>query len=371
MDSVLLTGATGHLGRALLPQLLAGGDRVLALVRAADDAALARREGALRNAHPHAGDRLVVVRGDVMAQHLGMSETDRQRVASEVNAVVHAAAAVRFDLPAPQAARANVEATQRVLALCVSLAQHGRLRRLDHVSTAYVAGQHRGRFMEEDADIGQQHRNTYEASKLQSELAVRTAMAAGLPATIHRPSIIVGAADTGATSSFNVLYWPLKVYMRGWWRTFPGNADTRVDIVPVDFVAQAMVRLRQMPSSLGCCFHLAAGDDARTVEELVAVVRKVTGGPPLRYVNQDRYRRFVRPLLYPLLALTARGRAIHRGGNAYMPYFVYNPVFDTARARAALGAQGGPPPVLDYLERIVRFAAAQDFGKSNARPSPT
>lgn len=360
--TLLLTGATGHVGTALLPRLVAGGGtRVLALVRARDEAHLALRQHRLREAA--GSSEVLAIRGDVALPDLGLSAADREHVMSEADGILHSAASVRFDLPAETAARENLAATGHVLDLARALALRGRLSRYDHVSTCYVAGDRRGRVFEHECDEGQGFRNSYEWSKCQAEKLVRAAMAEGIPAAVHRPSIIVGDSRTGRTEAFNVVYWPLKLYLRGWWRTFPGRLDTLVDIVPVDFVAAAIDRLTRDPRTAGGTFHLAAGDEAPTVDALVAHVRSVAGGPPLRTVDQARYRRFVRPLLWPFF-LTPRGRMVRRGGDAFMPYFTGNPLFDTTRAREALGPDLRPPPVTDYFDRIVRYAREKDFGRA-------
>jgi thioester reductase-like protein len=368
-DTVFLTGATGQLGLALIPHLLSDGNtRVVALVRASDDARLQERKDAMRawlgEAVPW--ERLDVVPGDVARPQLGMDAATRERMESSVTSIVHAAASVRFDLTREQAARENIGGTGHVLELAATLQQKGRLGRLDHVSTAFVAGDFRGRFHEHQCDVGQGFRNSYEWSKMQAELAVRQRMAEGLPVAVHRPSIVVGDSRTGSTRAFNVLYWPLKVYTRGWWRTFPGRPDTSIDIVPVDFVAAAIARLRRNASTLGQCFHLAAGDGARTVRELADRIVTITGGPPVRYVDQNLYKRFARLFVYPFLSLSDRGRGLVRGGEAYMPYFAGNPLFDTSKASALLGSECRPPAILEYLDTIVGYAVARDFGGNGA-----
>lgn len=356
-EQILVTGATGHIGTALLPRLLEDpGVTVLALVRARDAAHLAERRAELSAGLP--ADRIDVVAGDVTAPELGLSARDRARVASDVTAIVHSAASVRFDMPAEKAAEENIASTDAILALARSL--KGRLTRLDHVSTAYVAGDRTGRVLEAECDVGQAFRNSYEWSKCQAEGRVRAAIAEGMPGAIHRPSIVVGDSRTGETKAFNVLYWPLKLYARGWWRLFPGSPDTLVDIVPVDFVADALARLRRDPETLGECFHLAAGDDAERVEVLAARFAEAFGRPPIRYVEPKLYASWVRPILAAPLSLTRRGRTILRGGKAFLPYFRGNPLFDTSNLRRRLGS--GAPRVLDYVDGIVRFAKEQDFG---------
>lgn len=362
-DTVLLTGATGQVGAALLPRLLAGADtRVIALVRARDDAHLASRAAALRKGLGDPGARLEVVRGDVTEPGLGLGPADRARVLAEADAVLHSAAAVRFDLPEADAVAQNVGGTLAALAFARALGS--RLRRFDHVSTAYVAGLRQGRVHEAECDEGQAFRNSYERTKCRAEMVVRAAMRE-LPCAIHRPAIVVGDSRTGETRAFNVLYWPLKIYARGWWGLFPGRADCVVDVVPVDWVADSIVALRRQETTLGGCFHLAAGDEAATVEQLAGRIQALTGGRPIRYVDQATYRAWVRPLLSPF-RLSKQGKALTRGGNVFMPYFVANPLFDTRAVRAALGEAGRAPPFLDYLETVVKWALARDFGGQGA-----
>lgn len=365
--TVLLTGGTGHVGTALLPRLLADPEtRVLALVRAKDDAHLLERRDALRARVPGIDPaRLDVMRGDVSAPGLGLSPGDHDRVDADVTSLIHSAASVRFDMPQDKAAGENIDSTLAMLTLARRLADRGRLVRHDHVSTTYVAGDRTGRVLETEADVGQGFRNSYEWSKCQAEGHVRAAIAEGLPVAIHRPSIIVGDSQTGATESFNVLYWPLMLYARGWWRLFPGRADTLVDVVPVDFVADALVALRRDPTTLGQCFHLAAGDDAPRVDALGARFAELLDRPPLRTIDPDFYLRWVRPVIRGPLSLTQRGRRILRGGSAYLPYFRGNPLFDTTNLRRHLGPLLGTdraPSVFDYVERIARYAKEKDFG---------
>ncbi len=363
IDTLLLTGATGQVGAALLPRLLKDpATKVIALVRARDDGHLASRraelEGLCGGAEP--AGRLRVLRGDVSQEGLGLSAPDRALIDAESTSILHSAASVRFDLPLADARAENVVAVERMLALGKALHQRGRLRRFDHVSTAYVAGDRRDRAREDEGNVGQGFRNSYEQTKCEAEGLVRKAMAEGLPATVHRPSIIVGDSRTGATRAFNVLYWPLKIYARGWWRWFPGSPETRVDVVPVDWVADTMVALRNNPRSLGRVVHVAAGDAAPTVAALEARVRQAVHGPALRYVDHRFYRRVIRPLLFPL-RLTKRGRAIFRGGSVYLPYLAGNPVFDTSNLTDLLGPGGAAPSPLDYFDQIIRFAVDRDF----------
>ncbi|MCB9665443.1 MAG: SDR family oxidoreductase [Alphaproteobacteria bacterium] len=355
-SSVLVTGATGHLGTYVARALLNRPDtRVVALVRADDDAHLAKRLAKLRARVGVEDDRLTAVRGDVTEPGLGMAELP------DVDSIVHSAASIRFDVPAEEIAVQNVQGTLHVLDVARRLADAGRLDRLDYVGTCYIAGSRRGRVYEHECDVGQGFRNTYEQSKCRAETVVRVAQSGGLPVAIHRPSIIVGEQQTGATRAFNVIYGPLRSYIKGGWTLVPGNPDALIDLVPVDWVAAAIARLQGDPASIGGCYHLAVGDKAPTMLQMMSWIQEASGARPLRYMDQDFYFRWIRPWLSPFF-WTKRGKMIERGAMAYMPYFKGNPLFDTTQASALL-ADLPPPSVEDYLTAVVRFAMEQDFGR--------
>ena len=116
--------------------------------------------------------------------------------------------------------------------------------------TAYVAGERSDLVREDELVVGQGYRNTYEQTKAEAETLVRSRLGS-LPGVILRPSIIVGDSRTGVTSSFKMMYWPLKIYARRLWRTVPGYPDAVLDIVPVDFVADSVARLLFDEAALG------------------------------------------------------------------------------------------------------------------------
>ncbi len=148
----------------------------------------------------------------------------------------------------------------------------GGLTRYAHVSTAYVAGTHTGRFAECDLDVGQKFHNSYEQSKFEAEQLVRAQP--GLPSTILRPSIIVGDRRSGWTSAFNVLYWPLRAFSRGLFTAVPAVASAPVDVVPVDYVADAIHALCEADGGIGQTYHLTAGADASTIAEIAQLASR-------------------------------------------------------------------------------------------------
>jgi thioester reductase-like protein len=380
---VLITGATGFLGKELLARLLEHTDRrVWALVRAADQAAARKRMRAILAslvASPEAvADRVVPVAGDLLLPELGLRPRQRDEIAEHVEEIIHSAASVSFGLTLDQARAVNVEGTQNVLGLATHVsARAGGLRRVAHVSTAYVAGTHRGLFGGRDLDRGQSFHNTYERSKWEAEHLVRR-NAERLPVQVIRPSIVVGDEHTGWTDSFNVIYAPLSAYASGALRAVPARRAAPVDAVPVSYVAQAILALGG--AQPGSTWNLAAGPAAGNVGELIDRCAELLGRRPVRTVPPALYRRAVHPLLVRR-ALPRQRRWLERG-DAFFPYFDTGVRFDTAATRAALAPLGiDVPPLISYLDRLLAFASRAKWGRrpigraeartfSSPRPGP-
>jgi len=336
MGAVLLTGATGFVGREILSRFLERDDRdVFALVRApSDDEAAGRLP---------AHERLTAVAGDIQQRGLGLADATRERLRDEVGTVLHCAASVSFDLSLPESRSVNVEGTRRMLDFARSCS---RLERFSYVSTAYVAGEPGRLFREDELAVGQSFRNPYERSKFEAELAVRSE-GTGLPVQILRPSIVVGDSTTGRTSAFNVLYAPLKAYARGLVRAIPARRDSPVDIVPVDYVADRAHELAT--NGPDGTFHLVAGRNATTVGKLLDLSAEELGRPAPTVVPPTLYRRWLHPWLrrkYPAL----------RRMEVYFPYFSMRVRFDDTRL-------GPGPKVERYFHRLVRYAERARWGR--------
>jgi thioester reductase-like protein len=337
MGAVFLTGATGFVGREILSRFLARDDRlVFALVRANNDDEAAGR----LPAH----ERLTAVAGDIEQSELGLSEAARERLRGEVTNVVHCAASVSFELPLEEQRSVNVEGTRRVLDFARSCT---RLERLSYVSTAYVAGEPGRLFHEDELAVGQRFRNPYERSKFEAELALRSE-GADLPLQILRPSIVVGDSATGRTSSFNVLYGPLKAFARGRVPAIPARRDAPVDIVPVDYVADRVHELAtEGPNGT---FHLVAGRNATTVGRLLEMSSEQLGRAEPVVLPPRLYRRWIHPWL------RRKYRGLRRM-EVYFPYFAMRVRFDDRRL-------GPGPKVERYFDRLVRYAEKARWGRS-------
>jgi thioester reductase-like protein len=359
----LLTGATGFLGGEVLARLLERGDGpVYAVVRATgDDEAQVRLdaivEALLGDAAASAGEAIAIA-GDVTRPGLGIPPGDRDRLAERVNRIIHCAASVSFTLGLRESREINVEGTRRMLDLGERCARRGGLDSFVHVSTAYVAGAHDGTFCEDDLDVGQSFRNSYERSKFESELVVRE-RADVLPVQIVRPSIVVGDSRSGWTPAFNVLYTPLRAFSRGAYPMLPARRSSPVDVVPVDYVADAILALAPRP---GETHHLVAGERASSVGEIIDLASENAGRPSPRVLPPGLYRRTIHPLLVRS-GSEARRRAL-RSSEQFFPYFAMRVRYDDERSRRALRPFGvEPPPLRSYFDRLIDFARAADWGR--------
>jgi thioester reductase-like protein len=344
---ILLTGATGFLGMELLARLLEDSDReVITVIRADSDAEAAARlwsvlEGLYEGPSSAQLARIRPVAGDVTLPGIGLSPGARRLILERTAAIVHCAASISFDLPLHEALEINAAGTSRVLDLAEEVRGARGLEQLVHVSTAYVAGHHDGVFGEDDLDMGQDFRNSYEESKLRAEQLVA---AAPLPTTIVRPSIVVGASESGWTAAFNVLYWPLQAFARGLLDHVPARLDGVVDVVPVDYVARAIAHVLTLRAAQGT-LHLVAGEHAATVDELMTLGATALGRP--------------RPRL-----LTDASAMRMNEARIYVPYFDVRTRFDATRTREVLSPAGlEPPPLARYFDALIAYAQATRWGK--------
>lgn len=366
--SVLITGVTGFVGREILYELLIGTDAdLICLVRADDDESAQQRlrdvvDGLCgKRAWPVVAPRVTPLCGDINRPRLGLDPATYREVVARLTHVVHGAATVRFDLPLQAARRINVDGTREVLRLALASSREGRLERFGYVSTAFVAGRHDGLFGENDLDVGQSFHNTYERSKLEAELLVRS-HDDRLPVTVVRPSIVLGHSQSGTTSSWTTLYWPLRVFRDGFWRYVPTSPDHRVDIVPVDFVARGTVEACLGSGRPAATYALAAGQGAPRAAEIADLAARAFDAPR-PWLVATPFDRLVLPAAARIMSIGPAGR-FGRALRQYAPYFLQLPRFDTTAADVLLQPRGiVAPPAKQFLPRVLRFAAATDFGR--------
>ncbi len=357
---ILLTGATGLLGRYLLRDLLIQGRPVAVLARDGRDGPARQRVEELvarwNEAHEEALPRPIVLSGDVAAPGLGLGPADRAWLGRSCAAVLHAAAHVGFRAtPDGEPWRTNVEGTRHVLELCAAAG----IGELHHVSTAFVCGRREGTIREDDLDCGQRFHNDYERSKFEAERLL--GWARHLSVTVYRPSIIVGDSRTGSTSAYHGLYHFFELADRlargqpGARRSLPlrlpFTGRESFNLVCVNWVAEAITRIAGRPRLHGTVYHLTAPQPvpAGLIRE---VADEVLGLTDLSWAGPA----------WPAEPTTLEEHFLDQVRD-YWLYRAASLAFDTAHTRAAL--PGLPPPAVDreVLGRLIGFGRADRWGR--------
>lgn len=265
MSCILLTGASGVVGSALVPICLEDEAAELKLLlRAESPAQLEQRLDALRDFWQLAGapqsSRIEALRGDIRLPHWGLERADYERLTREVTHVIHCAGDVHLNRPLDEARTTAVDSVQYGLELVDDACRYGRFQKFDVVSTVGVAGTTVGWVRERPQEPPGFH-NTYEQAKWEAEGLLLAAIQRGLPATIHRPSMVVGDSRTGRNVSFNQIFYHLTSFLCGL-RTegrVPDTGGVRLDIIPADAVAHAIWLASRRPDAAGRILHLCSG----------------------------------------------------------------------------------------------------------------
>lgn len=366
---VLLTGATGMVGRELMVRMARQPDTtVLCPVRAASDADAAERIAETLGRMPHQPltaverARISPFSGDIANPRMGLDQGRWDAMTDRVTRIVHGAASVSWSQPLEVARKVNVGGTREMLRIAEAAHRRGRFQAFDFLSTIMVAGRREGVIGEEELDGSHGYWSTYEQSKAEAEAMVR-AKRDSLPVSIFRLSMVVGDSRSGHTSAFNVMYWPMKMLSRGVFWIVPADPTGIVDVVPVDYVADAVEALSADPTQRGKGFHIAAGkDDCSTVGELLEESARVLGVRQPILVNPKIFMPLIRPLLYTVT--WGKNREMLNKGKVYMPYLAYRARFDVSQTKAGLQALGvkQPPRIGQYIDKLLDYAKQVNWG---------
>jgi thioester reductase-like protein len=351
--TVLFTGFPGFIGMRLLPRLmeLAPEARFRCLVQSRFLDAALQGLAHIESAHPHARGRADIVTGDITAPALGVAPDEARRLRESLTAAYHLAAVYDLAVGRDLGLKVNVEGTRNVVRF---LAECPRLERLHYVSTCYVSGSAIGLFRETDLDVGQSFKNHYEETKFLAEVEV---VRSGLPATTYRPSIVVGDSRTGETGKFDGPYFTLtameKVPSPGLFFKI-GSGRNPANVVPVDFVTEALARLSMAPGSRGLTYHLA-DPQPPSVFEVAELLARELGK---RFVYLPVPKGVAKALFAPRLVQRHFGMPVQT-----LDYFDHPCRYDTTQASRDLGAMGLACPSLpSYVGRLVAFYRAHRDG---------
>jgi thioester reductase-like protein len=360
--AILLTGSTGYIGAHIASNLLREySDPLNLLVRAHDvQEARARlwRSLQLHVEFPQFAElqnsRIHIFLGDLTDSHFGLDRDDYQRLVRTTDSVIHCAASLNRRSE-KSCLNVNLRGTLEVIQLAMRARDDHGLRRFSHVSTVAVAGQRSNEVVQEDKAIDwtRSDYDPYARTKKFCEHMIRELLP-DVPRTIFRPSIVLGDSRRPETNQFDMVR--AFVFLAGL-PALPFRATDRIDIVPVNFVADAVAAVHQKEKPAHEIYHLSSGTSSETFVELTDALAKSQGKRGPVFVPG-----LERPTSKMVNALA--GRAGKIGGLAtllkvFLPYLVWNTVFDNTRVVNELGRR--PAPFSEYCFPLLQFSRENNF----------
>ncbi len=360
--AIFLTGSTGYIGAHVAANLLEGHEAGLnLLIRARDP-----REAELRlwqalqlhlefpRFYEYLQTRIRIFRGDLTAPQFGLAPDDYERLVHHTDAVIHCAASLNRKSE-KSCLNVNLRGTLEVLQLARSADYYHGLRRFSHVSTVAVAGERQDEVVSEDLAIDWERSDydPYARTKKFSEHMIRQLLPE-VPRTIFRPSIVLGDSRYAETTQFDMV--KSFVFLAGL-PVLPFRPNDKIDIVNVDFVADAIATLHQKDKPLYDTYHLSSGTGSQTFRELTSA---------LAAAGQKRSPIFLpfleRPFSAAVNRLSGRKSSLGRGAalmKVFLPYLTWNTVFDNARVTAELHRK--PVPFSHYSYPLLKFSRERNF----------
>lgn len=361
---ILLTGATGLIGGEVLRALLDFGVReIWTLVRPDERTTPAgrilvrmRRSGAGLNGEM---DFVHALAGDMRRTGLGFSADDSECLCSSIDLVIHCGGETSFIRDA-ECVDTNIVGMRNLIAF---VRRCERNPMIVYVSTAANSGAVTHACLDEDDGCrpNNDHHNEYTRSKAVAE---RMLLDTGLPALVVRPSIVLSAGLPDPAFARAVL-WFVPLLQR--FDAMPIDPESRLDIVPVDFVARSIVTLMAVRDRRWKCYHLSAGPQGATTCEAFSrylddFFRRES---PLRLVPPDQWdkhlhRRYVRARHQRKLFGTFR---------YYLPFLNMDVVYDNARLREEIDDDGVMvPAVTEYAGDLLRLITMEEAEAESLNP---
>ena len=346
MSMYFVTGASGVVGSGIVPQIVAQTDaEVLVMLRPKDGSDLESRLDELKkfwalhypDASAAIAERVKPVRGEITESALGLDDDVQALLRERCTNIIHSAASVRMNMPLEEAEKTALYPVNCMIELGQTFQS---LNKVEFISTVGVGGRWDGPLPERWIREERHFHNTYEQSKAAAEVKIQEAVESGFPATVHRPSMVVGDSKSGAVIHFQIFYFICEFLSgRRTMGLYPKLGQATLDVVPNDFVAKAVVAAAEDVTTAGDIFHLCSGPDAalRLFE--------------LREIVRQKFRAAGKTSWLPKIDLSREN--FTRVLNAFARFL-------SERDRRALGTL---PIYLDYLTGIQQFGNTESLRK--------
>jgi thioester reductase-like protein len=360
--AIFLTGSTGYIGAHVAANLLHDyGAPLNLLVRAREPQEAEDRLWRALQLHLDfktfyeiLQTRIRVFRGDLTSERFGLSQDDYDRLVHTTDSVMHCAASLNRKSE-KACLNVNLRGTLAVIKLAQEVDHYHGLRRFSHVSTVAVAGKRQDEMVTEDTaiDWNRSDYDPYARTKKFCEHMIRQLLPE-TPKTIFRPSIVLGDSRRAETTQFDMVR--AFVFLAGL-KVLPLRSKDRVDIVNVDFVADAIAALHVKERTQYDTYHLSSGRESQTFKQITESLAAAQGkrGPIYLPFMEKPFDRTVN-LLCHRKGPIGNGAALMK---VFMPYLTFNTVFDHARVTAELGRK--PVPFSQYSYPLLKFSRETNF----------
>src|SRR5262245_22753095 len=362
--AIFLTGSTGYVGAHVAALLLENHkDKLNLLVRAKTESEAAERLWKSLQLHldfprfyEHLQSRVNIFCGDLTDKRFGLSDADYHRLVETTDSVIHCAASLNRKSE-KVCLNVNLRGTLEVIKVAQAARDLHGLRRFSDVSTVAIAGHRFNEVVKEDEslDWNRSDYDPYARTKKFCEHMVAELLP-DVRHTVFRPSIILGDSRHAETTQFDMVR--SFVFLAGL-PLLPFRPTDKVDIVNVDFVAESIVTIHQKEKPNHDIYHLSSGVDSQTFKELTDALAQAQGksGPLYLPALEKPFTK-----INNWLADNMRGNAIGFGATllkVFIPYLVWNTVFDNTRITSETGKK--PAPFSAYSYPLLRFSKAGNF----------
>jgi len=252
--TIFLTGSTGFVGSYLLIKLLNLNYKVIVLARPKEKTPQERIYDIIKFWDKELVNKLknlTIFKGDITLNNLGLDKISKKILISNTDEIFHCAATTKFNLPLEEIRKINTEGTKNVLDIALECKN---LKKINHISTAFVSGNYKGIFKETDLDLKQGFDTTYEQSKFEAEKLVEK-YRKKIWIDVFRPPLIIGDSKTGKTTTFQnafyqvMHYWSLELF-----DIFPAKG-INVNLIPIDVLIEAILKINENSEIKNQTYH--------------------------------------------------------------------------------------------------------------------
>jgi thioester reductase-like protein len=360
--AIFLTGSTGYIGSYLAAGFLEQhGESLNVLVRASRVEEAQQRLWQSLQLHldfpvfrEHLHKRIRIFLGDLTSPQFGLSADEYRALIASTDSVLHCAASLNRKSE-KSCLNVNLRGTLEVVQLARRTQDSHGLRRFSQVSTVAVAGQRSNETVQEDLSIDWERRDydPYARTKKFCEHMVRELLP-DVSRLVFRPSVVLGDSRRAETTQFEMVR--AFAFLAGL-PILPLRADARIDIVPVDYVADSIVTLHQKEKPEHEIYHLSSGENSENYRRLTQALASTSGSmPPMFWPGLER------PFHWAVNRLSNRRDNLGFGASllkVFLPYLTFNTVFDNRRVTAEMGR--APAQFSTYSFPLLRFARKNHF----------